>query len=543
MQQKIRFTATNGLTWRAVLLTILGSILITISSMYIALKMSALPWPTIFVAILSMSLLKLGGKISRQTTDLNEINITHTGMSSGAMVAGGIAFTVPALFISGIYEPYNPDAMRLSDWLWPKFWPVMFVSLAGVAAGTFLCWVYRRRNIEEMELAYPLGTAAADTLEAGDEGGSKGLILLLSLAFSALFTVIRDAGHWVKELYSGAIGFFPVSIYMSPLALATGYIIGFTPACYWFVGALAGLIMQQAGVSEMTITAAVGLMVGAGIGIVVSFISTSIAEAKKHKNRQAGDKHQSKPRRKVSYLLIGTALSFVCTIVAGFSAPVALLAMIGVVFATAMSSVITGQTGINPMEIFGIIILLSIRLLVAVSHEQAILIACLVAVACGYAGDAMNDYKTGHILNSDPQAQFVTQLLGGLAGVLVAVPTFFLIIAQYGSVGAETGLTAAQAHSVSAMVSGIGDPLIFTAALLAGLILFLLKIPSMIIGIGMILGLGISTSIFLGGAICYLVTGFKSDRLTTKGNIIAAGLLGGEGITSTVIALIAMFQG
>ena len=192
------------------------------------------------------------------------------------------------------------------------------------------------------------------------------------------------------------------------------------------------------------------------------------------------------------------------------------------------------------MEIFGIIILLSIRLLVAVSHEQAILIACLVAVACGYAGDAMNDYKTGHILNSDPQAQFVTQLLGGLAGVLVAVPTFFLIIAQYGSVGAETGLTAAQAHSVSAMVSGIGDPLIFTAALLAGLILFLLKIPSMIIGIGMILGLGISTSIFLGGAICSLVTGFKSDRLTTKGNIIAAGLLGGEGITSTVIALIAV---
>ena len=92
------------------------------------------------------------------------------------------------------------------------------------------------------------------------------------------------------------------------------------------------------------------------------------------------------------------------------------------------------------------------------------------------------------------------------------------------------------------MVSGICDPLIFTAALLVGLILFLLKIPSMIIGIGMILGLGMSTSIFLGGIICYLVTGFKSDRLTVKGNIIAAGLLGGEGITSTVIAMITMFQ-
>ena len=37
--------------------------------------------------------------------------------------------------------------------------------------------------------------------------------------------------------------------------------------------------------------------------------------------------------------------------------------MLGVVFATLMSSVITGQTGINPMEVFGIIVLLAIRLI------------------------------------------------------------------------------------------------------------------------------------------------------------------------------------
>ena len=71
MQQKTHFSY-DGLTWRSILLTIAGSILITISSMYIALKMSALPWPTIFVAILSMSLLKIGSSFFKKKTTLHE---------------------------------------------------------------------------------------------------------------------------------------------------------------------------------------------------------------------------------------------------------------------------------------------------------------------------------------------------------------------------------------------------------------------------------------------------------------------------------------
>jgi uncharacterized oligopeptide transporter (OPT) family protein len=52
--------------------------------------MSALPWPTIFVALLSMAVLKALGK-----TTLNEINVTQTAMSAGAMVAGGMALRYP----------------------------------------------------------------------------------------------------------------------------------------------------------------------------------------------------------------------------------------------------------------------------------------------------------------------------------------------------------------------------------------------------------------------------------------------------------------
>ncbi len=80
--------------FRAIFIGISGSVIITSSSIYVALKLGALPWPTIFVAILSMSILKTLGN-----TNLKEINIAHTAMSAGAMVAGGLAFSIPAIWI------------------------------------------------------------------------------------------------------------------------------------------------------------------------------------------------------------------------------------------------------------------------------------------------------------------------------------------------------------------------------------------------------------------------------------------------------------
>ena len=87
------------LTLRGALTGILGLMIITVSSMYVALRMGALPWPTIFVTVLAMSVLG-----HRKDSTLQEINVTHTMMSAGSMVAGGLAFTIPGLWIM------NPEA-------------------------------------------------------------------------------------------------------------------------------------------------------------------------------------------------------------------------------------------------------------------------------------------------------------------------------------------------------------------------------------------------------------------------------------------------
>jgi uncharacterized oligopeptide transporter (OPT) family protein len=232
----------------------------------------------------------------------------------------------------------------------------------------------------------------------------------------------------------------------------------------------------------------------------------------------------------------------VFSVAAGIGILPSLLLMAGVFGASAMAATITGQTGINPMEIFGIIILLAIRMIVSVDVTGAFFIAACVAIACGYAGDLLNDYKAGHILGTNPAAQLISQIVGGIAGAVIASFAMFAIIGQFGGIGPEKGLPAGQAFAVSQMVQGIGNPAVFGIALAVGALLYLLKVPSMTLGIGMYLSFEISSIVFIGGLFRFIFDRIN-PKSTETGNIAASGLLGGEGITGVAIAIIKMATG
>lgn len=544
-----RFLGVAQLSLRAVVIAMIGSAVITASSMYVALKLSALPWPTIFVAVLSMALLKVFGR-----TSLNEINIAQTGMSAGAMVAGGLAFTLPGLWISGIYPPYSED-LSFAAWFWPKFWPVLLVALAGMILGSLLCWVMRPRFIDQEQLPYPIGTACAETLEAGDSGGIKARILFITMGLAALFTYLRDKLALLPQAVGRQTAPYPFFLALSPMAVGIGFIIGPVFTVWWFAGALiaaygiplvgtlSGTLGEPGAASAFILTAAIGLMVGSGVGILISFIVSWAKRSRTRTPAAAAPATDRAPRLRLGLAaVIAVALAYAVSVAAGIPPFASVLLMLGVLMATAMSANITGLTGINPMEIFGIIVLLAIRLIANVPDTGAFLIAGVVAVACGYAGDLLNDYKAGALIGTNPTAQFISQLFGGVIGTLVASIAMFAVIYQYGGVGAERGLPAAQAFSVTAMVRGIGDPTVFLVAAILGCALYLLKIPAMIVGIGMLLPFGLSLAILLGGLASLVVrrTSRKPAESAATGNVIAAGLLGGEGITGVIIAFIAM---
>ena len=64
------------------------------------------------------------------------------------------------------------------------------------------------------------------------------------------------------------------------------------------------------------------------------------------------------------------------------------------------------------MEIFGIIILIAAKAVSQIGEIEAFYVAAVVAVACGLVGDVMNDFKAGHILDTDPKAQWLAEVVG-----------------------------------------------------------------------------------------------------------------------------------
>ena len=535
-----KFLGVEQLSLRSLVIGSIGSCVITASSMYVALRMSALPWPTIFVAVLSMALLKLFGK-----TTNNEINITQTAMSAGAMVAGGLAFTLPGLWILGIWkgsENFSGNYVR-----------VLLIAAAGMLLGSVTSYILRYRFIVKNALPYPIGQAAAETIKAGDEGGKKSVVLFGTMAASTLYTFLRDQLRMVPDafMFKNSIG-----IWNSPMAIGMGYILGTLYTGVWFLGALIsnaflvpfgpklGLFADAAAATAFATAAGIGLLVGTGLGVIIGILISGIKKLLSPKKDNYSEAAVGK-KKFFDYsrilIFLATALAFILSVACGLSVIPSVLLIIGVFIVSIMAATITGQTGINPMEIFGIIVLLGIRIFINIDAAYALFVASCVAVASGFSGDLFNDYKAGQVLGTNPKARLISQIVGGVFGTVVASISLFAIINQFGEVGTGTALPAGQAVGVSAMINGIGSPVVFGIAAAIGAALYLLGLPTATLGIGLFLPFTISAAVFLGGIIRFI-----SDRLSGKksdetGNVAASGLLGGEGITGVVIALARMF--
>lgn len=520
------------LTFRGIIIGAIGAVIITTSSMYVALRMGALPWPTIFVAVMSMTILRL-----MKNTNLNEINVTHTAMSAGGMVAGGLAFTVPGIWM-------------LDQGAEVSFVALLAVTLSGAILGVIFTALIRKYFIEGEKLPFPMGIAASETVLAGDEGGGKAKILFSTLGLTAVFTAIRDwfgkiPGAWLPEKLAAKNIFF--GLWVSPMAVGIGYLIGPLFTGVWFLGAVisyfflipigvkVGWFADVGVATAFKDSLGIGLMVGTGIGILVKGI---LPKAKEIYGPMISGKAAKEGGVNMKWIPMAlVAIAFLLTVFTNMGFIASVLTILGVWLTTAMAASITGQTGINPMEIFGIIVLLVVKAITKIGGVEAFLVAGVVAVASGLAGDVLNDFKSGYILKTDPKAQLISESIGGVIGAVVSVIVMFVMYKAYGTMGPGTELPAPQAYAVSTMVGGLPNTGAFIAGLVIGFVLYILNIPGMTLGIGIYLPMFISTTAFLGGLI-HLVVSKTKPELLDKGTIVSSGLLGGEGVTGVLIAII-----
>ncbi len=552
-----------------ILIGCIGCVIITASSVYTALKMGALPWPTIFTSITALVLLRAAGR-----TSLNEANVTQIIMSAGSMVAGGLAFTIPGVWMLGL------DA-ELS-WI-----EIGGVALAGTLLGLACTALIRRRFVEESDLEYPIGTAAAETLMASRAGGATGKRLFGSMAAAGAWCALRDVAGVVPTM----IGALPIpgvafGIYNSPMLLSVGFLVGGAAVAFWLAGGLIanfGIIVggSSAGLWDVATAQGIvsslgmGLMMGSGIGVVVRDILPGAirgARAKAHDVRAVSDAggDGAKVRRGlgrldagVLALLVAAAALLICLVLA--LPPLTCIVVVALAFVTTiMSAQSVGQTGIDPMEIFGLIVLLIVAAMGESDQVRLFFVAGVVAVACGLAGDVMSDFKTGKILGTDPRAMWVGQAVGALLGTVVSVAVMCALLNAYGAEAFGPGrlFVSAQASVVATMVSGIPSVGAFGIGLAAGVALYCLGIPSMMLGLGVYLPFYMTLSASLGA-----LAKVAYDRVATErqgrgsadaaaestgeaetsheesGIIVASGVLGGESIVGVIIALASVATG
>lgn len=573
----------DQLTLRGTIIGSIGCIIITSASVYTALKLGALPWPIVFAAIISLFFLKAIGK---GKVSLNEANVTHTIMSAGAMVAGGLAFTIPAAWMLGYASEVS-------------IFDMLVIALAGVILGLVCTALLRRHFIEEANLEYPIGEAAVQTLIAGNSGGKTGVKLFVAMGFAGIYTALRDLVGVIPSMFLSNITIPGVSfgIYNSPMLLAVGFLVGTGAVVVWFVGALVanfGIIVggSAAGLWDVTTAKGIvsslgmGIMMGAGFGVIFKdiipkaikmFKASSSGEETNSKQLKAGEKNTNNKKPSFCKLTAGmfgiavAAVALLVCFVLGLGVIPTLIVVVLAFVATAMSAQSVGQTGIDPMEIFGLIVLLAVAAASDIVQVKLFYVAAIVAVACGLAGDVMNDFHAGFRLGTSPQAQWIGQAIGSVLGASVSVAVMVLLLGAYGpdAFGPQSLFVSAQASVVATFVSGIPSISSLVVGLVLGVVLYFVKFPSMMLGLGIYLPFYMSFSAFLG-AVAKLIYDFVCKSIERKrhyesaekscdndgaskavvskeheetGLVVASGLLGGESIVGVIAALIVVILG
>jgi OPT family oligopeptide transporter len=97
----------------------------------------------------------------------------------------------------------------------------------------------------------------------------------------------------------------------------------------------------------------------------------------------------------------------------------------------------TGETDITPVGPLSKITQLTFGVIAPGNVPTNLMTANITAGATGSAGDLLTDLKSGYLLGANPRQQFFAQFFGVLAGALVVIPVFFILIPDPALLGTE----------------------------------------------------------------------------------------------------------
>ena len=574
------------LTVTSIIMGVLLAVIFGAANAYLGLRVGMTVSASIPAAVISMGVIRI---IMRKNSIL-ESNIVQTIGSAGESLAAGAIFTMPALFL------WAEDGLCSM----PSLVEITLIALCGGVLGVLFMVPLRNALIvkEHQTLLYPEGTACADVLLAGEEGGANASTVFSGMGLAAVFKFVVDGLKVIPADVSAAFKSFKGEIGMEvyPALLGVGYIVGPKIASYMFVGSVFGWLViipliclfgpdtwlypAEAGKTIAQLYAGGGAAaiwstyvkyIGAGaiatggiisliksLPLIVRTFSDSMKSVKGGKNTSTARTAQDLP---MQFILIGI-VAMVVIIWAVPAIPVtllgaALIVIFGFFFAT-VSSRMVGLVGSsnNPVSGMAIATLLIATMAIKGSGKTgidgmtaAIAIGSVICIIAAIAGDTSQDLKTGYLLGATPKKQQIGELIGVLASGLAIGGVLYLLNAAWGYGGAE--VPAPQATLMKMIVEGIMGGnlpwnLVFIGVFLA-LGLEILRIPVMPFAIGLYLPIYLNATIMIGGVVRMVMDARKNvdektkEQQSTDGTLYCAGMIAGEGLVGILLAIFAVF--
>lgn len=589
-------TPPRQLTWRAVLLGALLSMVLAAANAYLGLFAGLTVSASIPAAVVSMAVLRWF-----RNSGVLENNIVQTAASAGESLAAGAIFTLPALILMGHWQTF------VAPWVW-------VICGVGGLLGVLMTVPLRHALIgttgEAGELPFPEGQATAAVLRAGYgelettssaedsadvDAADGGMRLLFVGAVVAAAAKLATAG---LHLWQGVAGFGAtvgsavvyVGSNFSPALFGVGYIVGLNVAILVFLGGVitwfvavpvyASLFGYDTSLdpaqAAMTLWSSklrfmgVGAMLVGGLWALWSMRGSLLQGLRR--SRVAGSE-RGVDLPPVLLLGLGLLLAVAMWLIyrellgsAWVALPLTLVMLVAAFLFSAVAAYMAGLVGSSNNPVSGVtlatILLTALGLLFFIGDASvgaviAILVGAVVCCAAAIGGDNMQDLKAGALLGATPWKQQLAQMLGVVSAVFVLAPVLNLLLLAYG-IGLPTEahpepLPAPQASLMAAVASGVfgGDlpwGLVMTGMGIAvGVIVIdevlrrrgsTVRAPVLAVAVGIYLPMKYSLPIAIGGLLAYVAYRKTGQRAGEgSGVLLAAGLITGEALMGILLAV------
>jgi putative OPT family oligopeptide transporter len=501
-------TTTSGrsvpeLTFRAVLLGGLITLVFTAANVYLGLKVGLTFATSIPAAVISMAVLRWFANSS-----ILENNIVQT-VASAAGTLAAIVFVLPGLVMIGWWQGF-------------PYWTTALITGLGGVLGVLFSVPLRRALVTDSPLPYPEGVAAAEVLRVGEssreaaETNDRGLTaIIMGSVLSAGYALLTAT----KLVAADAAGFFRIGSGVSGVnpgfqfaLLGVGHLVGISVGMAMALGTfIAWGVAVPVLTSMAPAPAGTGLedwaldiwvhqvrFLGAGviavaavwtliivIGPILRGLSSAMAASRARNAGEGGALPLHERDIPIGYVALGTLAALVpigfllwnqLGAAAGASAPLVvagslLFVLVIGAFIAAVTGYMAGLIGASnsPVSGIGILSVISASLLLVAllgsggdSKPLAAYALIVTGVVFGIAtisNDNLQDLKTGQLVGATPWRQQVALLFGVLFGAAIIPPVLDLLNAGYGFAGAPgagpDALAAPQAALISTLAVGV----------------------------------------------------------------------------------------